>query len=61
MHYKKTIDQSGSGKEYKTAEGPKRASNDDACRCQEVSEMGPKQLFKLMISDLTFWKKKKSG
>ena len=61
MRNKKTIDQNSSGKENKTAEGSERAANDDACRCKEVSEMGPRQLVKLMISDLAFWKKKKGG
>jgi hypothetical protein len=33
----------------------------DACRCREVSEMPPKKLLGLMISDLAFWKKLKKG
>jgi len=59
MSYKKTMYQGVPGKESKTAEGPERAANNDVCRCKEVSEMGPRQLFKLMISDLAFWKKRK--
>jgi len=32
------------------------ASHDD-CRCKEVSEMNPRELLRLMMSDLAFWKK----
>ncbi len=35
------------------------AGKEDACRCKKVSEMKPRQLFGLMISDLAFWKKRK--
>ena len=30
---------------------------DDLCRCKEASKMTPGELLKLMIGDLTFWKK----
>jgi hypothetical protein len=60
MRYQKTADPAGPRKEKKTAEGWAGAANDD-CRCKEVSEMKPRQLFRLMISDLAFWKKKKKG
>ena len=61
MRYQKNIGQGGSDKENKTAERPERATNEDVCRCKEVSEMKPRQLLKLMISDLTSRKKKKTG
>lgn len=35
------------------------AAGDDACRCEEVSKMTPRQLLGLMLSDLAFWKKPK--
>jgi hypothetical protein len=61
MRYQKTVDPGGPGKEKKTAEGRAGAVSDDVCRCKEVSEMEPRRLFRLMISDLAFWKKKKKG
>ncbi len=48
-------------KEKKTAEPHAEAGKEDACRCKEVSEMKPRQLFGLMISDLAFWKRAKKG
>ncbi len=41
-------------KERETPEG-----KDDACRCKDVSAMKPRDLIRLMISDLAFWKKGK--
>ena len=38
-----------------------RRPGDDACRCKETSEMRPRELLRLMLSDLTFWKKTKKG
>ncbi len=32
---------------------------DDACRCKETSQMTPRELLRVMISDLAFWKKEK--
>jgi hypothetical protein len=29
----------------------------EACRCKATSEMKPRQLLKLMMSDLLFWKR----
>ena len=29
------------------------------CRCEETAAMKPRELLKLMISDLAFWKKEK--
>ena len=30
----------------------------EGCRCEEVSKKTPRELLKLMLSDLAFWKKK---
>jgi len=45
-------------KEKKPAEQATAGKNDD-CRCKEASEMTPRELLKLMFSDLSFWKKAK--
>jgi len=34
-------------------------SPEDNCRCKEVSEKTFPEMFRLMISDLSFWKKTK--
>jgi hypothetical protein len=59
--YQKILGPGGPGKEKKAAERQAGAGNDDTCRCKEVSEMKPRQLFGLMISDLAFWKRTKKG
>jgi hypothetical protein len=59
--YQKTVDPGGPGKEKKAAERQAEAGKDDACRCKEASKMTPRQLLRLMISDLAFWKKAKKG
>lgn len=59
--YQKTAGPGGPGKEKKTAERQAGAGSNDACRCKEVSEMKPRKLFGLMISDLAFWKRTKKG
>jgi hypothetical protein len=56
IRYQKTVSQDDPEKEKKTAEPQ---SGDDACRCKKTSEMTPRELLKLMISDLAFWKKAK--
>ena len=57
--FQKTVDPGG--KENETAEGRAGAGTDDTCRCKEASKMTPGELLKLMMSDLTFWKKEKKG
>jgi len=32
-------------------------AKNEPCRCKEASTMTPRELIKLMIDDLTFWKK----
>jgi hypothetical protein len=36
-------------------------AGDDACRCKKTSEMPPRELLRLMMRDLAFWKKKKKN
>ena len=49
--------------EERVADRPEavRAENEEekACRCEETAAMKPRELLKLMISDLAFWKKAK--
>ena len=41
-------------------ESPKAAiGEEDDCRCKEISRKTPGELLKVMIGDLSFWKKKK--
>jgi hypothetical protein len=61
IRYPKTVDSVRPGKDEKTAASKAGADKDDACRCKEASEMSPVELFKLMVSDLAFWKKAKKG
>ena len=61
VRYPKAVDPSRPAKDKKAAESQAGADKDDACRCKEASEMTPGQLFKLMVSDLAFWKKTKKG
>ena len=56
IRYPKTNDPVGPGKYGKAAEAP----GGDDCRCKEASKMSPRQLLKLMVSDLAFWKKMKT-
>ncbi len=36
-----------------------RAGEGEDCRCKEVAKKTPAELLKTMISDLSFWKKKR--
>jgi len=42
-------------------EGPGETgdASEDSCRCKEVSKKTIPEMFRLMISDLAFWKKTK--
>lgn len=33
--------------------------SDDSCRCKEVSEKTPSEMLRLMLHDLSFWKRGK--
>ncbi len=57
----KTVHPSGPEKEREPAASHGGEGKDGACRCKEASEMTPRELLKLMFSDLTFWKKEKKG
>jgi len=59
--YNKIDDPSGPGKEKEAAEMQAGAGKDDTCRCKETSKMTPRELLRLMFSDLAFWKKVKKG
>jgi len=58
-HFHKNVDPAGAGEEKKNTSPQAGTHKDDACRCEEVSEMKPRQLLGLMLSDLAFWKKGK--
>jgi hypothetical protein len=49
--------------EGRVAEQPGASAHESehgkACRCEETAAMKPRELLKLMISDLAFWKKAK--
>jgi len=60
-HYYSTNSPDGPGKENKNTEKQAEAASDDTCRCKEASDMTPRQLLGLMISDLAFWKKTKKN
>jgi hypothetical protein len=60
IRYPKTADPGRPGKDEKAAVSLAGAGTDDACRCKEASEMSPGRLLKLMVSDLAFWKKRKT-
>jgi len=45
----------------KTTGGPQAQAAGDLCRCKETALMKPRQLLRLMIDDLAFWKKAKKG
>lgn len=57
--YQKTAGPDGPAEGKKTTEGKAERLKDDPCRCKEVSEMPPRKLIGLMLSDLAFWRKTK--
>ncbi len=59
--YHSTDDPDGQEKEKKNPEKQAKSVSDDTCRCKEASDMTPRQLLGLMISDLAFWKKAKKS
>jgi hypothetical protein len=60
IRYPKDVGPGRLGKDTNDAEPRAGAGTDDACRCKAASEMSPGELFKLMMSDLAFWKKVKT-
>jgi hypothetical protein len=59
VRYPKTVDSDESEKEKNATESQSAAGSEDTCRCKETSHMTPRELLRLMMSDLTFWKKAK--
>ncbi len=59
IRYPKTGDSDKSEKEKKATENQAAAGSEETCRCKETSKMTPRELLRLMMSDLTFWKKAK--
>lgn len=55
----KTIGTGGPEKEKERTDVHAGTDHDEACRCKETSKMTPRELLKLMMSDLAFWKKPK--
>jgi len=53
----KPADPGGAGKEHEAKVPQVTEIHDDSCRCKEASTMSPRELLRLMIGDLTFWKK----
>ncbi len=58
VRYQKKVKQGVSGNEEESGK-PQAGADNDICRCKETSEMTPRELFKLMINDLSFWKRVK--
>jgi hypothetical protein len=56
MEKRKIIGSEGTGPGNAEHERGRETPQDD-CRCKEASRMTPRELLKLMIGDLTFWKK----
>ncbi len=46
-----------SSKQPPEKEKPAEQEAEEGCRCKEASKKTPLELLKLMISDLSFWKK----
>jgi len=47
----------GAGKKHEAEVPQVPEIHDDSCRCKEASTMSPRELLRLIIGDLTFWKK----
>ncbi len=45
------------GTKNKAGEKPNPSRTSADCRCKETSKMSPRELLKLMMKDLAFWKK----
>ena len=61
MPEKKNVEPGGP-EDVRAAEAPQaRTAGGDDCRCKEVADMTPRQLLRLMMRDLAFWKKVKKG
>ncbi len=56
--YQNTVGSGGPGHEKKEERQAGNA-NDESCRCKETSALSPRELLRLMMHDLAFWKKEK--
>jgi hypothetical protein len=56
---KRRDDGEGQGGRHVTKKAPEETAETDDCRCKEVSKKTPRELLKVMVGDLSFWKKKK--
>ncbi len=59
VRHQKNVDPGVSENEKKSGEPQEGAGNNGTCRCKEASEMTPRELLRLMMGDLAFWKKEK--
>jgi hypothetical protein len=55
-HKQRTDEPKGQGRGKKASE---LQAGDEVCRCKEAAKMTPRELLKLMMDDLVFWKKAK--
>ncbi len=46
-----------SGKQPPEKDKPEKQEAEENCRCKEASKKTPLELLKLMMNDLSFWKK----
>ena len=58
IRYPRSVGTGSAGRDEKTV-APREGADGDSCRCKEASKMSAGELFKLMMSDLAFWKKMK--
>ncbi len=58
VRYQKKVNPGVSGNEEESGK-PQSGADNDTCRCKKTSEMTTRELFKLMINDLSFWKRVK--
>jgi hypothetical protein len=57
--YQKTDSARSPGEMEEDAKSQTGEGSDGTCRCKKTSEMTAGELLKLMMSDLSFWKKTK--
>jgi len=46
-------------KEEKFLKKEVKEGNEESCRCKEVAKKTPREMLRLMINDMAFWKKNK--
>jgi hypothetical protein len=60
IRHQKSVDPRGRKAPNEADEKQAGSVNDDACRCKKTAHMNPRELLRLMISDLAFWRKEKA-